>query len=371
MKDTNHDVLNEYVARLKKESFLKSLLCALAIAFGAILVTALICWFTEFSGYWIFAVAFAVPFGAALPLFYFFVFYPTKKYVAKRLDQLGLYERIVTMVEFENQDSYIMQRQREDALKTLSKVNSKLVKLALSAALIAIPAVAIPTATAMTSVYALSEADVIPSGKELVNELNRDKTTFDVIYFIPEDMREVARFSSASAPEREDEEIVQTVGKGQDGEAVVLRLNKDYVFVRWADAMGDFIRNETDVQGKIVVKPVIEKIGDELDDTVKTDYEGAPNVDRGDGDNDGDASGRPSDGSGEENRNPWEPANPDDDAGSGSDTTQYVFDGKTDYSGLPYEEAYQKAMDQLNQSGGAGGKYADIAADYFESIKRN
>lgn len=371
MKDTNHGVLKEYVVRLKKEAVLKALLCALSVSFGVLLVTSLICWFTEFGGYWIYPVAFAVPFGAAMPLFYFFVFYPSEKYVAKRLDKLGLDERIMTMVEFENQDSYIMQRQRQDAVNALSKLNSRLVKFALSAALIAIPAVAIPTATAMTTVDALSKAEVISSGKDLIDELKRDKTTFELVYRVPDDLKGIVLLYSASCPEGADE-ITVTVGRGQEGEVVkafaygVPADDYQYVYVRWADGVDDFLRQDASVQGKIIVTPIFEDLGYEVGDDFAEDYEGPDRIGSGDGDS---ADRNPANNDPDDNRKPWEPPK-DSGAGGGDDTTQYVIDGKTDYSGAPYEEAYEKAMEELGQSGGADSEYKGVASDYFEGIKK-
>lgn len=363
MKDTNRGVLDEYVARLKKEALIKALLCALAIGFGAILVTALICWFTEFSGYWIFAIAFLVPFGAAMPLFYFYVFYPTQKYVAKRLDKLGLDERILTMVEFENQDSYIMARQRQDAIATLSKFNSKLVKIALSATLIAIPAVAIPTATAMTSVYALSEADIIPSGKELIGELNRDKTKFELVYQIPETQKDFGVLYSASNPQGANE-ITLTVGRGQDGEAVMPVAAKGYVFRGWSDGVSAVIRQDTSVQGKIVVTAIFEELDLKFGENDDTDKEGPQWMIPGDGDDKEDSPPLPP--------SPNKPNDPSDDKNSAKDNiNQFVFDGQTDYGGAPYQDAYDSAMGELNQSGGADGSKKGIAGDYFDAIAKN
>lgn len=373
MKDTHQSVLKKYVARLKKEAALKALLCALSVSFGVLLVTSLVCWFTEFGGYWIYPVAFAVPFGAAMPLFYFFVFYPSEKYVAKRLDKLGLDERIMTMIEFENQDSYIMQRQRQDAVNAISKLNSRIVKFALSAALIAIPAVAIPTATAMTTVDALSKAEVIVSGKDLIAELARDKTTYELVYRVPDELKGIVLLYSASCPEGADE-ITVTVGKGQEGEVVKAFAygapadDYQYVYIRWADGVDDFLRQDASVQGKIIVTPIFENLGYEAGDDFKEDFEGPDRI-GSNGDEDS-KDRKPASDNPEDSRKPWEPPK-DGLAGGGDDTTQYVIDGKTDYSGAPYEDAYQKAMQELGQSGGADSEYKGVASDYFEGIKRN
>ena len=363
MLNTKHKILSEYVNRLKKEALVKALLIALSIGFSAVLLTALACWFTEFSGYWIFAVTFAVPFGAAMPLFYFFVFYPTDKYVAKRLDQLGLHERILTMVEFEGQDSYIMQRQREDAIAKLSGVNSKFVKIALSATLIAVPAVAVPVATTMTTVYALSEAEILPSGKELIGNIGKDNTTFEVIYRIPEAQQGYGLLYSASNPEGA-EEITLKIGRGEDGEAILPVAAAGYVFVRWSDGVGDYIRTDTFVQGKIVVTAIFEELGLNPGDDAKTDKEG-PLMPPGESDRDS-SSGPPSN---EENRNPSRPQDPQP-AGGGVDAGESVFDGQTDYAGAPYQDGYETSQGELGQENGMDSMGKDIAGDYFDGIKK-
>ena len=364
MLNKNNQILSDYVKRLKKEAFLKAFLVALSISFAAILVTALVCWFTEFSGYWIFAIAFAVPFGAALPLFYFFVFYPTEKYVAKRLDKLGLKERILTMVEFSDQDSYIYQRQRADAIAKLGGMNSKLVKIALSAALIAVPAVAVPTAVTMTTVYALSEADVIMSGRELVGYVNRDTTAYEVIYKIPDTQQGYGLLYSASNPEGA-EEIALTVGRGADGEAIMPVAAKGYVFVRWSDGVGDFIRTDTSVQGKIVVTAIFEEVGLDYGNDNLEDQEG-PATPPGNGKPSDDPRQLPQD----NDRQPPQPSNPEAQPGGGVDGGENVFDGQTDYTGAPYQDGYDTSQSELGQQNGMDDMGKDLAGGYFDGINK-
>ena len=368
MLDTNNKVLSDYVKRLKKEALLKALLCALSIGFAAILVTAIVCWFTEFSGYWIFAVAFAVPFGAAMPLFYFFAFYPTDRYVAKRLDKLGLKERILTMVEFENQDSYIMKRQRADAIAALGGVNSKLLKFALSAsaAFVAVPAVAVPTATAMTAVYALSEADVIMSGKELIDSIGKDNSTFEIVYRVQVAAEDetYGLLYSASNPDGATE-IRFVVGRGESVEAIMPYAFNGYVFVRWSDGVGDFIRRDTDVQGRIIVTAIFEEIGLSFGDDNETDGEGpmsAPKKGK-----DGDPDDRsPSD----NDRAPTQPDEGPQPPGGGVGGGENVFDGNTDYAGAPWADGNSTSQSELGQQNGMDDFGKGMAGDYFGGINK-
>lgn len=365
MKVTQQQVFEDYFKFFKKEALLKAFLCALAIGLGAIFITAFSCWFTEFNGFWLYPITFAVSFGAVMPLFYFYVFYPTKKYVAKRLDQVGLEERILTMVEFENQDAYIMQRQREDAMNALKKLNAQFAKISLSAFLIAAPVVAAATGSVMIGVDAASKAGLVQSGYELIGNMNKDKTTYELVYKIPDSQKGCGVLYSASNPNGSDE-ITMTVGKGQDGEKIMPVASKGYVFLRWSDGVGDYVRNDTSVQGKIVVTAIFEEIGLDYGDDEAFDWQDPFAY----GDEDGDetsSSGRPKPGN-NENRNPYKPQDKDK-VGGGVDTNQFVFDGATDYSGIAYEQAYADAMEALSQSG-ADDESKQIANDYMEAIKR-
>ena len=366
MLDMNNKVLSDYVKRLKKEALLKALLCALSVSFAAVLVAAIVCWFTEFSGYWIFAIAFAVPFGAAMPLFYFFAFYPSERYVAKRLDKLGLKERILTMVEFSEQDSYIAQRQRADAIAALNGVSSRLVKYVLSAALIILPAVAVSTATAMTTVYALSEAEVIASGKDLIGNIGKDNSTFEIVYRIPEAQQDYGVLYSASNPDGATE-ITFVVGRGGSGEAVLPQAARGYVFVRWSDGVADYIRTDTNVQGKIVVTAIFEEIGLDFGDDKKTDEEGPESAPKK-GNQNGDPDDRmpPVDADRKPIPEDDEPQPPGGGVGGGEN----VFDGQTDYAGEPWADGNQTSQSELGQENGMDDFGKGMAGDYFGGINK-
>lgn len=359
MKDKKHEVLDEYVGRLKKEALLKAILSALGVGFASLLVTALACWFTEFGGYWIFAVVFVVPFAASLPLFYFFLFYPSEKYVAKRLDRLGLDERILTMVEFEGQDSYIMQRQRADAVATLRKCNSKLVKFAVPATIIALATVGIVAGTRMMTVYGLAEAGKIPSGKELVEDAMADKTEFELVYKVSE---EAGLLYSPFCPEGSTE-ITMKVKKGEDGEIVMFRPAAGFVFTRWADGVKTTLRRDTNVQGKIVATIGFEDLEGGYGDDNETDYNEPKHIREGDGSDDGKNTppAPPQDG-GE--------SNPNDDPNKALSQLQgWVYDGKTDYGGPVFDAAYADMLTELMSGNYDSATRAYIEA-YFNAIKR-
>ena len=100
-------LLEKYYSRLAQESFLKSLLWGLVVGFSALLLSAIVCWYVGFKGIWVCIVLFAAATAISTPLFYFCRFRPTIKQTARRVDSLGLEERLLTMTELEGDNSYL------------------------------------------------------------------------------------------------------------------------------------------------------------------------------------------------------------------------------------------------------------------------
>lgn len=360
--------LNDFYARLKKEGIIKAILFALAVSFAVLLITAGACWFTDFGGYWLCIVLFVLSFGATMPLIYYFKFRPTKKYVAKRVDKLGLDERMLTMVEFEDQDSYIYRRQREDAEKTLQKYNSSLLKFVLSTSLIVCACVISFFGVGMTTVYGLSQADVLPSGKELIGIITaKPATEYTLVYRLSAKQKEFATLYSASCPDGSDE-IVLTVKDGDDGEIILPVANKGYVFVGWSDGYNGIYRTDKNVCGRVIVTAIFEELdyfleNDVWDETKSddTDTDGrlpTEKPDDGDGDGDGAPLPNPSD----------DPSGPDN---STYQNDQFVFDGKTDYTGAPYQDALDTVVEEISKAPDVDDDAKSGVLDYFETIGKD
>lgn len=122
----------KYHTRLMWEGIIKAALCGLAVgallsAIPALILLAL----TPQQAVSPVLVSLIVLAGgtvAAAPLFYFTLFKPTIKAIAHRVDRLGLEERIITMMEFEKDETYIAMAQREDTSNSLAKTSSKKLK---------------------------------------------------------------------------------------------------------------------------------------------------------------------------------------------------------------------------------------------------
>lgn len=360
--------LNNFYARLKKEGIIKSVLFALAVSFAVLLITAGACWFADFGGYWLCIVLFVLSFGATMPLIYHFKFRPTKKYVAKRVDKLGLDERMLTMVEFEDQDSYIYRRQREDAEKTLQKYNSSLIKFVLSTSLIVCACVIAFFGVSMTTVYGLSQADVLPSGKELVRTITaKPAAEYTLVYRLSDKQKEFATLYSASCPEGATE-ITITVKEGDDGEVILPVANKGYVFVGWSDGYNGVYRTDKDVQGRVIVTAIFEELSYNLDDD--TPGGGSSSDDTG---ADSQPPADPSDNNNNNNNDPSKDPSDDPVSPSGDQykNDQFVFDGKTKYTGAPYKDALDTAVDEISKSTGVDEDAKNGVLDYFDVIGKD
>ena len=101
----NKQHFKKYLAKLRFEAFLKSLFSGLAVGFIANFIAALVIWFTPYNEIWISLTALGVVTVVATAIFYFKTYYPSVMANARRLDKLGLEERLITMVEYENDDS--------------------------------------------------------------------------------------------------------------------------------------------------------------------------------------------------------------------------------------------------------------------------
>ena len=111
----------QHSGKIKIEAMLRSLLCGLAVGFGANFVAALVTWLSPLNGFLLPLAALVAATVISAPIFYFAKFRPTAMSSARRLDSLGLDERLVTMVEYSNDDSLIANLQRNDAKAALAK----------------------------------------------------------------------------------------------------------------------------------------------------------------------------------------------------------------------------------------------------------
>ena len=320
----NNKFFPEHQQRLKNEAILRSVLCGLAVGFGANFVAALVTWLLPINGI---VICLAVLLGVtaiATPIFYVKRFRPNDTMNARRIDRLGLEERLITMVELEDNDSCIAKAQRADAQAALAAVDSKQLKFRISTAIVTAVIICTVLGGGMTTVNALGELGVLPSGDELLNSFVDEVQTVYV---------KVDYVAGAGGMIEGDE--AQIVVQGGNTEAVTAVAEDGYMFKRWSDGLTDPTRYDVGVMEDITITAeFMELDGDDTDDDgtgdKPSDAVGNSDISNGDendeGDDDNDSDNESSGGGA------WEPNN-------------QIIDGKTYYREIL--EEYQEAAEEL------------------------
>lgn len=347
------ELFKKYYSRLAREGFFKALVCGLLIGFSLLLLSAFVCWFIGFKHFWIAIAIWAVATAAATPIFYYKKFRPSTKAIAKRIDELGLEERLLTMVQLENDTSYLAMRQREDAMAALNSVNAGLIKIAVSVPLVVAMSVVAAFGLGMTTASAMCAAEKIPSGIALLEKTENgvNGKEFEVVY-------EVNGEGTITG------EVKQKVKEGADATAVLAVPQDGWVFLQWSDGSEDAYRQElavskdltlTAIFASIEVDPEEEAAKDTADDLPK-DISDDPNSDSNDDSNDIPSPPQSDNGEG---------------GGSGADEKRnQIIDGETYYGGSTFEQAQKDAQNELSENDEIPEKMKDAVEDYFDTIEK-
>lgn len=237
----------EQESKLRLEALLKSALSGIAIGGSVGFIVALVGWFTAIPGL---LLAICATIGVSLidtALFYFFKYKPSTKDQARRLDSMGLDERLITMVEFENDNSYMAKVQRQDAKERLAKIKNSDIRLIISTKLIVAAAICFTIAAAMTTVTGLAEAGIIMGGGELIDSLTPDEPEINlsVVY-------------EAEEGGYIDGEADQLVVKGMDATPVLAVADDGYVFIEWSDGKTDPYRHDLEILEELELFAIFE-----------------------------------------------------------------------------------------------------------------
>ena len=133
-----YDALRPYFRRLRKESLIKSIIISICIgAAVGLMVLALSYVLPIKIFFWHGVVAFCISAAISTLLIYNFI-KPTIDNVATRVDELGLNEKVQTMLQFEDEDNAFANIQREDAIRSLIGLPPKQLRLNFSKRLLAL-----------------------------------------------------------------------------------------------------------------------------------------------------------------------------------------------------------------------------------------
>lgn len=342
----NMNLFKKYQSKMIVEAAVKAAVCGLVAGFAVNFIAALISWLCDYSaGLWL---SIGLGLGVALVcgvVLYFAKFRPTEQEIARRVDALGLEERMVTMLEFAEDDSYIARRQREDAAAHAAATGAGCLKIQVSKVLIGAVCASAACGIAMTTVQGLTAGGVIPGFGELV-EPQEDPLSVQYV-------AEVGGFIDGNE--------AQLVLFGESCEPVMAVADDGYVFVGWDDGVDEPFREDFDITDDYVITALFEKMegegngpGDGNGD-VPSDEGGLPTdkpgeeggeAEGGEGNDNGDNGNGGGDGEG--GSEDGEPSDGGKGPGAGG---QYkpgnqVIDGETYYRDV-FEEYYQKGMEYI------------------------
>lgn len=351
----NVELFKKHYKRLARESLIKSILFGCLIGSFALFSSAFIFWLADFSFFWIaIIVSIVITFTISF-VSYYRLFKPTEKQLAIRLDELGLEERMLTMEELKNDNSYMAKVQREDTIRHLEAIKPNLIKLIINIPLIVSVAVFGLLGIGMTSVSALAANDVISSGKNLVD--NHITKFYDVTYEIEGDGEIFG-------------DMIQRVENGADTTSVEAIANDGHVFIGWYIALdGKSVYN-----GAILVsdKPIctITKVTENI--TIFAVFqelrEGEDNGDGEEGEGEPGDQGDPGEPGSSNNKGENNGDSPNQGSSSGDyNNNDYIIDGKTDYNDY-IGDASQNATEGAKGDSNLSGKGQDAIGGYFGNI---
>lgn len=351
-------LFRKYYSRLMWEGILKSFVCGLIVAFAANFVAALVTWFIPMNGLSEVAHTWAsigISLGAALlglavsmPIFYFKVFRPTTKRIAERIDRLGLEERLITMYELEQDESYIALRQREDAKQHLASFSEKNLRFHVSRATIIAAAVLAVFGLSMTTVTGLSAMGVLAGGDDLLpGEIPLDEIACEVTYMV----------EGGGTIQGEADQVVMY---GEDASTVVAVADDGYVFSGWDDGLQDPSRTDTVITENLVFIAKFEEVG-EGEGQGQGQGEG-----EGDEGEEGDQGDQPGDQPGNSEGNPQGEGNS---AGGKYEESNQIVDGNTYYRDLLDADTLNQLLEDLAGDDSLTAEERAVIESYFNSIK--
>lgn len=411
------EVFKKYYKKIGRESILKALLCGLTIGFSLMFVCIAASWLAGFkAGIYIGLGLFVAATAIATPLFYTFRFRPTTKKIAQRIDTLGLEERILTMAELENDDSFIAMKQREDAMNAMKSVSSEMLKIAVSVPLIAAVAISATLGTGMTVAAAVAP----DGGKHFVDGL-KEKHTYEITYtvegkgwVIDFTKKENAALLAAMKERAQQREIDKANGKEvtedetlpgtfqsrlgivytasdetaqatmvldganyedtaytfevTEGEEFGVKLmalpQKGYVFVGWSDGVTSPYREDMEATATKTVTATFEEVTDPGGGSKNDGQE--PGEEPGDADSGNGSSSSAGDGS--DGAGMPDTGNSGGEGAKASPANQ-IINGET-YYGDVFEDAYREMLERMKNNNSLSEAEKKAISDYLDSIRK-
>ncbi len=209
------DVLKPFKKRLTAEAWIRSVVlggmiaACVAVVLGCIHI--ILPWMVTEIGI---LLTFAGVFVGGTGLSFMFLYRPTKRDTARRLDSLGMSERVETMLEYEHSTAPAALLQREETIDRLRGIKKKDLRLKISKTLSVLCAVFILCATVLLflpEINAFSRHPIINQLNEMVADANLSEEFKEDLEEIIEELDE--NLENSENDEEKDQAIEDAMGK--------------------------------------------------------------------------------------------------------------------------------------------------------------
>ncbi|MBO4572744.1 MAG: magnesium transporter [Clostridia bacterium] len=357
-----YSVAAKFTSRIKRKAWLKAGLIALSFAALVGIAIAIVAYYFGGAYFWVGIIASLVAAAVLTPIFYRWKFRPSELEIAREIDSVGLEERMITMHELKNEQTIIAVKQREDALKTLSKVSERVLKDRVPRLFVIIACVALTLFAGTNVLSALAYSGVIKRGDQVIEDIIRpDPIYFEVSYEI--DGEGII-----------DGNIFQLVEQGKDAEEVCAYAFEDWVFAGWSEKGQPWspltsAKNSKDVPFRIE-KNVNESVT-YIAHFVKVENGADFDPDAGEGEADDADDKPPKFGNGEEQSQQQGETEEGDPKGGGRYVPHnQIYNGETYYGGDTYRGAYEETVESLEEDDEMPDERKRLVLDYYDVIEK-
>lgn len=399
------NVLIEFKKKAKKQNIIKAGLCSVAISLLFNIPFLIAFWIMDYKYKFIICAGiFIVGISVLFPVLYFKKFKYTEIQLAKKIDDLGLEERVLTMIELKDDNSFIAKKQKEDTLNVLKTVEANNLKgkykkqsfLSIFSTTLAslVIALSLMFPNIKETIIAHGEPkytiEVSAEGfgfvidyskyenQSLINAVSKKQEQDQIDRINNKEIVELKQFPTAfsnriSVNYRCFEDIDATmVLDGANFEDISYRIKSDeihilmalpykgYVFIGWSDGCVSPFREIDNYSTDLIA----------LFDEVSSVGEDLPDKQKEPGDKDR-SDGGESDGIGPEGNGTGKTNNDDNwgDGAKGSPANQ-VINGETYYGDI-FNQSYQEAVERIKNDTNLTDAQKKAITDYFESIRKN
>lgn len=343
-------LIQKHKRTLVVEGLLKAFFISLVIGFSANLIYIMFDWLFALKTFYLGIVIGIIVSTISTWLLYILKYKPTDKQVAQRLDALGLYERVITMNELKEDNSYIAKRQREDTIVALKNLSNRPLKIVMSCGLII---ATILVAMLSTGVTVLAQNSTMLGLDYIIELIKGEEDNYLTISY------EIDGEGYING------DLFQEIEKGKDGTLVTAIAEDGWMFVGWSDGLTEPTRQEIKVTEDVEVYAIFMEVEESTDADEDSDEEN--------GENDGE-SNHPQEGEGDEGNERGDGAPGEENLiqsdgqygnGDGSgiknrdlDNNQ-IIDGETYYG-----DVLQDAINDVANNG----NYNDIVINYLKGL---